>query len=80
MNPNMDNINEVLIKPSFAGVLDWAEASYTTQCGKVSTKWERTEDGYTVNVSIPEGVTGNVCLNGTLTALPVGTSQWHMKA
>ena len=77
VNPNMNNINEILIKPSFASVLDWAEASYTTKCGTVTTKWEKAEDGYNVTVFVPDGVTGNICLNGALTALPVGTSQWH---
>ena len=80
VNPNMDNINEVLIKPSFASALTWAEAAYTTKCGKVSAKWERTDDGYTVTASIPDGVTGNIYLDGALTALPVGTSRWHIKA
>lgn len=80
INPNMNNCNEVLIKPSFASVLDWAEASYNTKCGTVSTKWERTENGYIVSVTVPEGVTGNICLDGALTALPVGTSQWHIKS
>lgn len=78
VNPNLDNINEVLIKPSFASVLDWAEASYTTKCGTVTTKWVKTEAGYSISVSIPEGVTGNIWLNDTLTALPVGTSQWNI--
>lgn len=80
INPNMDNINEVLIKPSFASVLSWAEASYETKCGMVSTKWERTEDGYTVTVSIPEGVTGNIWLKDAPVALSVGTSKWNIKA
>lgn len=80
INPNMNNCNEVLIKPSFASVLDWAEASYNTKCGTVSTKWERTENGYIVSVTVPEGVTGNICLDGALTALPVGTSLWHIKS
>lgn len=78
INPNMDNPNEVLIKPSFASVLNWAEASYTTKCGTVTTKWERAEDGYDISVTVPDGVTGNIWLNNALTALPVGVSQWHI--
>lgn len=78
VNPNMDNINEVLIKPTFVSALSWAEASYTTKCGAVTTRWEKTDEGYVVSVSIPEGVTGNICLNGELTALPVGASSWKV--
>ena len=79
INPNLDNINEVLIKPSFASVLTWAQASYTTEFGTVTTKWERVEDGWDLAVNVPEGVTGKICLDGELTTLPVGASCWHIK-
>lgn len=78
VNPNVDNVHEVLINPSFASVLDWAEASYTTTYGTVTTKWERAESGYDISVFIPKGVTGKIKLDSGLTALPDGHSRWHV--
>lgn len=78
INPNMDNKNEVLIKPCFGSVLTWAEASYTTQYGAVTVKWKRNSDGYAVCVEVPEGVTGHITLHDGLAALPVGFSQWQI--
>ena len=78
VNPNMNDPNEVLIKPSFASVLSWAEASYTTRYGKATTKWERKDGEYVISVTIPEGVTGKIALQNKLTDLPVGTSRWHV--
>lgn len=78
VNPNMDNCNEVLIKPSFASSLRWAEASYTTKHGTVTTKWERTENGYDISVFIPQGVTGSICINEKISLLPMGASLWHI--
>ena len=78
VNPNMRDCCEVLIKPCFASVLDWAEASYTTPCGKVTTGWRKTDTGYEVSVFVPEGVTGNICLKEQLCVLPAGPSKWHI--
>ena len=78
INPNMNNINEVLIEPSFASVLTWAEASYMTKHGKVTTKWERIDEEYVISVTIPEGVTGKISIKNELIALPIGSSQWHI--
>lgn len=52
---------KVRICPYFTEYLSWAKAEKEVFCGKVSVSWERTEDGLTLEVRIPAGLTGEVC-------------------
>lgn len=78
INPNGNDIREVLIKPAFTSKLQWAEASYTMKWGTVSVRWEQAEEGYDVSVFVPEGARGTICVKDGLKELTTGHSQWHI--
>ena len=55
-NPNKDNLNEVLIKPQFAKVLNFAEGYHICPSGKIFSRWEREGDGIVLTLEIPNGM------------------------
>lgn len=48
--------------PVPGGSLTFARGSYLSPYGRVSSAWERTEDGYTITVTVPANTTACVCL------------------
>ena len=64
-NPNCDNIYNVDIIPSFIPQLSYAEGFYNAPCGKIKVKWQRTQKGICLDISVPDKITGNIiCPNG----------------
>ena len=55
---------EVLVAPRPGGGLTWAETSLDTPHGTVSVRWDLAED-LVVHVTVPDGVTAVVRLDGT---------------
>lgn len=53
---------EILIKPYIPDEMDWVEASVETVRGTVSSRWEKTDVGLTLNVTIPANTTGRVSI------------------
>lgn len=51
---------EVEIKPRLVEDLDWAEASVKTVRGEVASRWERTDRGIELSVTIPWNTTATV--------------------
>ena len=49
----------VKIKPFFMDRLPWAKASKKTAYGEVSVDWSRTEEGCTLKLSVPKGLTAS---------------------
>lgn len=62
LNPNKNNLNEVLIKPAFVKALDFAEAYHKAPAGKISVLWERDGNNITVKTEIPLNVTAKLVL------------------
>lgn len=63
INPSLDNSNFVRIAPNFISTLDYASAFYNTKCGKVQVKWTKTDDKITLELSIPDGIKGEILLS-----------------
>lgn len=51
---------EVGIHPYFTDCLTWAKADKMVSCGKVSVEWKNDENGFLLEIQIPEGLTGRV--------------------
>ena len=58
----VDGENHFTIAPIPGGTLTWAEASYQSIYGKVSSRWEKTAEGVTFTITIPANTTANVVL------------------
>ena len=52
----------VLIKPAFIKSLSFAEASYASPLGEIFVRWERTDGGVSLRVSVPDGMTAGIVL------------------
>ncbi|MDR9366943.1 MAG: family 78 glycoside hydrolase catalytic domain [Balneolaceae bacterium] len=53
---------EIHIKPYIPDDVDWAEATLETVRGTVSSRWEKTDDGLILNVTLPPNTTGKVSI------------------
>lgn len=53
---------EIHIKPYIPDQMNWAEASIETVRGTVSSRWEKTDDGLTLNITIPANTTGKISI------------------
>lgn len=62
LNPNRNNVNEVLIAPNFIDALDHASAYHIAPAGKISVSWKKDGNSVTLNVQIPEGVSATARL------------------
>lgn len=62
INPHRDGCKTAGIKPHFIAALDFAEAHYDTVCGRLSVRWERTENGIELDINAPEGISGDILL------------------
>lgn len=51
---------EIEIDPMLVDDLDWAEASVDTVRGEVASRWERTQRGISLNVTVPWNATATV--------------------
>ncbi|MGV8849531.1 MAG: family 78 glycoside hydrolase catalytic domain [Propionibacteriaceae bacterium] len=58
INPLEPGYSRVLISPKPGGGLTWASTSLDTPHGTVAVSWSIEEDRATVDVTLPEGVTG----------------------
>ncbi len=56
--------DHILIKPIPDARLSHASAALETRHGTVSSGWKKTEDGYILSVTIPEGATADVTFGG----------------
>ncbi|WP_436930837.1 family 78 glycoside hydrolase catalytic domain [Halosimplex halobium] len=54
--------DHVEIAPALVDDLDWAEASVETPNGELASAWERTDDGYSLSVTVPWSATATVRL------------------
>jgi alpha-L-rhamnosidase len=56
LNPQMRDVNELKIKPSFISALDRASAHHVAPAGKVAVSWKRFGEEIRLTVEIPHGV------------------------
>ena len=50
------------VRPQLVDGITWVEASKDTPYGLLSVKWERQNEGFTLEVAVPVGTTTTVCL------------------
>ncbi len=53
---------EIHIKPYIPDEMDWTEASLETVRGTVSSRWEKTDNGLSLNVTIPANTSGKISI------------------
>ena len=58
----MEDTDSFEISPQFIQGLDYAEAYYHAPKGKLSVRWERTQAGISLRISVPEGMKGKLIL------------------
>ncbi|WP_165553105.1 alpha-L-rhamnosidase [Kribbella speibonae] len=54
-SPESIGFRDLVIKPTPGGRLHWAEASYDTPTGRVTTRWQQSDGTLTLDVTIPPG-------------------------
>jgi hypothetical protein len=70
---------KVLIAPS-PGQLRSATASFQSPAGKIDVQWKRTDNSFTMTVTIPKGIEATAILpDGTQRALKAGTATLNSK-
>ena len=60
INPAEPGFRKVIIKPQPAGDLTWAEGSYRSVRGLISSSWKKSDAGFSLEVEIPPNVTAQV--------------------
>ena len=58
IRPLKPGFSEVQIAPFPVADLDWAETSFGSIYGTISSRWERSNGKFRLHVSLPEGVRG----------------------
>jgi len=59
---NNSGFKNIIIAPQPVGDLKFVNASYQTLYGKISVDWEKQDDVFTLNVSIPANCTAKIYL------------------
>ena len=61
-DPNQPGFKNIIIRPQPVGDLTWAAATYESIRGRISVRWERKDEQFTLNVTIPANTTATVWL------------------
>ena len=54
--------DEIAINPQLDPHLHWAKTSYRSARGRIESSWKREEAKFTLDVTLPPGTTGSICL------------------
>ena len=63
-NPNMDNTQNFEISPCFIEQLNFANACYQSDFGKVSSSWKREGEKIKLNVILPKNINADIVIKG----------------
>lgn len=77
VNPDMNDKNTVLIKPTVPSSIDFAEASYEFDLGKLTVRWEKRDGKVVLKTDVPCGVRGRIDLLGNEYELAEGCSSTY---
>jgi len=61
-DPQQPGFKRIIIRPQPVGDLTWARASYHSLRGKITSHWARSQDAFTLKVTIPANTTATVYL------------------
>ena len=78
INPNMNDIHEVLIKPIIPSSIESASASYKFEKGEVTVNWSKVDKKAKITVALPEGVHGKIQLADGLAELSTGENSFFL--
>lgn len=62
LNPRGDDINRVLITPSFISKLDHADAYHDAPGGRIQASWKRSGEKISLKIRVPEKMCGEIIL------------------
>ncbi len=62
INPNADDCNYVEISPNFISALTFAEGEFIHEKGKITTRWERTDEAIRLRICLPYGIRARLVL------------------
>ncbi len=85
LNPNLCNVNELEISPSFIASLDHASAYHIAPAGKVAVSWRREDSGIILEIKIPDGISANLKLergyrlDGEINTDPLASGTYRVK-
>ncbi len=85
LNPNLNNLNELYIRPEFASQLTFAEAWHEAPAGKIVSRWERKGEAIELTLTIPEAMTAEAvlpagyCFSDGTNAKPITTGTYTVK-
>ena len=77
INPNMNDIHEVLIKPMIPDSIDSTSASYKFEKGEVSVSWSKVDEQIKITVDLPESAHGKIQLTDGLAKLSTGKNIFY---
>ena len=73
IQPAAPGYRAIRLAPTPGPGLDWAKGALDTRHGRVECGWRRTDDGYTIDVVVPEGVAAELALpDGRVQRVPSG--------
>ena len=74
IQPGAPGYDEIRLVPTPGPGLDWAKGALETRQGRVECGWRRTEDGYVVDVVVPEDAKAELVLpDGSSHVVPAGS-------
>ena len=73
IQPAAPGYEQIRLAPTPGPGLDWANGALETRQGRIECGWRRTDDGYTIDVLVPEGVAAELALpDGRVQRVPSG--------
>ena len=62
LRPAAPGYDRVRVEPVPGPGIEWAETAYETRHGRVSVAWRRDDDGFTLEVALPDGLPADIVL------------------
>jgi alpha-L-rhamnosidase len=60
INPKTVGYKEFIVKPAFHDSLQWAKGQHVSSFGSIKVSWEKTEESYLLELTVPENTTATV--------------------
>jgi len=70
---NAPGFGNIKIAPVPDNRLDWVKVSYDTGSGTVYSSWKQVNGGFTYEITVPQGHTADITINGKTTHVSAGT-------
>jgi hypothetical protein len=77
LDPGTPGMSHIFIKPEPVGDLTWVNASFETIRGHVAISWKIEGSTFSLSVEIPPGMTADVSMPRSSSAVAIGSGQRH---